>query len=72
MAKRGRRGKKKLARLRKKLGFFPAVTKISRTSFGSMQERIDTHGKACKLDKTKHEIQAQLDRKQKQQGYDPQ
>ena len=70
MAKRGRRGKKKLAKLRKKLGFVPSVTKIVRSYFGSIQERIDTHGKACKLDKTKHEIQAQLDRKQKQQGWD--
>lgn len=70
MARRNKRRKKKLAKLRKKLGFVPTVTKISRSNFGSLQDRLNTHGKACKLDKTKREMQAQLDRKQKQQGWD--
>jgi hypothetical protein len=70
VAKRGKRGKKRLAKLRKKLGFVPSITKIAGPRFGSMAERIDAHGHACTLDKTKREIQAQLDRKQKQKGWD--
>ena len=70
MAKRGKRGKRRRAQLRKKLGFMPSITKIAGPRFGSMAERIDAHGHACCLDKTKHEIQAQEDRKQKQKGWD--
>lgn len=70
MAKRGKRGKKRLAKLKKKLGFLPKILKIGGPRFGSMQERIDTHGHACTLDKSKREIQAQADRKQKQKGWD--
>jgi hypothetical protein len=35
-----------------------------------MAERINVHGKACTLDKSKHEIQEALDRRQKQKGWD--
>jgi len=70
MAKRGKRGKKRLAKLRKKLGFAPSVTKIGLPRFGSIQERIEAHGHACTLDKSKHEMREQEDRKRKQRGWD--
>lgn len=69
MAKRGKRGKRRAAKLRKKLGFLPNVVS-TKTRFGSIQERIEAAGKANTLDKTKREIQEQLDRKQKQRGWD--
>ena len=68
MAKRGKRRKRRLAKLRKKLGFVPNQVSM-KSRFGPFQERLDTHGKANTLGKTKREIQQQLDRKNKQKGW---
>ena len=69
MAKRGKRGKRRLAKLRKKLGFVPNQVSM-KPRFGSFQERIETAGKANTLGKTKRAIQEQLDRQRKQRGWD--
>ena len=68
MAKNSKRGKKRLAKLRKKLGFLPKAINVEQ--FGSFQERVETHGKACTLGKSKREIREQVDRKRKQKGWE--
>lgn len=70
MAKHGKRGKRRLAKLRKKLGFVPEILAMTRSRFGSIQERVDAHGKACTLGKTKREMRKQNDRKRKQKGWE--